>query len=123
MNMDTSFFGRPTHFEVKVEMDEHVKLSLVTNVPATIQFLEIATSMYPYFLYAERMAKKEQKEPVDVFRNTIYFPNQSGPFQRDPRILMKGVTKSVRLVGDSDKNLKYILQIDSKLGEENSRAY
>lgn len=112
--MDTSFYGNPSHFEVKIEMDAHFSLSMEADPIGVTQFLEHATSMYSYFLYAERMAKKEQNEPVDVFLNTIYFPKISGPFSHDPRILMKGITKSVRRVGDNPKNQKFILQVDSE---------
>uniref|UniRef100_A0A1I7SH54 ArgoN domain-containing protein n=1 Tax=Bursaphelenchus xylophilus TaxID=6326 RepID=A0A1I7SH54_BURXY len=112
VRLDTSFYGRPSAYKVDLSLVEIVNPHNQEEIGALVQFLEIATSVKAYRNIAEALAKRE-KPKVEVTKNKIYFPLESKPFNNDPRILMKGIDKSVTVAGDLF-NPKFILKFDAK---------
>ncbi|CAD5206022.1 unnamed protein product [Bursaphelenchus okinawaensis] len=111
--LDTSFFGRPTAYKVSLELVQILNLHKQEDFTSITQFLEILTSAKAYRTIAESLAKNERPK-IEITKNKIYFPNESKPFNNDPRILMRGIDKSVRLAGEKIFSPQFILQFDAK---------
>lgn len=109
--LDMLFVGNPIAFKVEVEYVAHFTAS--NTDLETPQFLEILTSMKAYRDISEKSVGKPGRE-LSCFRHDFYFPERSSPFQSDPRILMHGINKSVKQVGDGAFQSELILQLDSK---------
>ncbi|CAD5219105.1 unnamed protein product [Bursaphelenchus xylophilus] len=89
--LDTSFMATPSAYEAEVEYVEEVIISKTINPQATLQFLDVLTSMF----ICRKMLKQQN---IKNLENTFYFMDKATPFSQDPRILVRGISKAVKLV-------------------------